>query len=57
MAYCAVCGTEVKDGYIFCPECGLNLSATSDVQSFHSYIGTYKICKHCREKMPEDAFY
>ena len=57
MAYCAECGTEVKDGYIFCPECGTNLSTTSDVQSFNSYFGTYKTCKYCREKMPEDAFY
>lgn len=57
MAYCAECGTEVKDGYVFCPECGTKLSENPDLQSFSSYSGKYKTCKNCGEKMPEDAFY
>lgn len=53
MAYCANCGTELQDGFEFCPECG---QAVSNKLS-STYTGKLKTCRNCGEQMPEDAFY
>ena len=53
MAYCANCGTELQEGYEFCPECGQAVSNNST----SAYNGKFKTCKNCGEQMPEDAFY
>ena len=50
MAYCANCGTELQEGYEFCPECGQAVSNNST----SAYNGKFKTCKNCGEQMPED---
>lgn len=53
MAYCANCGTELQNGFEFCPECG---QAASN-KSSGTYTVEFKTCRNCGEQMPEDAFY
>lgn len=59
MAYCINCGTEIKDGYEFCPECGCKVGSGNNGidMSVDSTDDKRKVCKHCGEKMPKDAFY
>lgn len=61
MSYCINCGTPLGQECNFCPECGISL--TSEFQENDTYeksgfiADKYRICKHCGEMMPEDAFY
>ncbi len=57
MSYCANCGTEIREGYEFCPECGVIAHSKSVSQDNVSYSEKYRACKKCGEQMPEDAFY
>ena len=57
MAFCIGCGTEIREGYEFCPECGMKISTDPTVHSFDSYGGKLKTCGNCGERMSEDAFY
>ena len=61
MPYCMKCGTETKEGYEFCPECGTMVSIDvigGEVNlNYRSDIDKYRICKICGKKVPEDVFY
>jgi len=57
MAFCTNCGTEIKEGYEFCPECGISLSERNEKQSEYATKDIMKKCRHCGEQMPEDSFY
>ena len=61
MAYCVNCGTEIKEGYEFCPECGkvISIDVTKEETNidYNSYMRKHRICKMCRKENPEDIFY
>lgn len=59
--YCVNCGTEIKEGYDFCPECGLSLlnemSGNNTSSDYEFATDKFKICRFCGERMPDDSFY
>lgn len=57
MSYCTNCGTEIREGYEFCPECGVGVYSKLKSQNANTYSEKYKVCKKCGEQMPEDSFY
>ena len=52
MAFCTNCGTEIKEGYEFCPECGISLSERNEKQSEYATKDIMKKCRHCGERYP-----
>lgn len=62
MAFCINCGKELLEGFEICPECGKKIDGEENEsheskRSFDDFAGKTKICKKCRETMPEDSFY
>lgn len=62
MAYCVNCGNEIKEDYVFCPECGFKVGGQLSVQdstpSLYSInAGPMIVCRKCGAKMPADAIY
>lgn len=58
--YCFNCGYKLDDEYEFCPECGNKVVKNAEQRNFDSYSNLttkYKVCRYCKEQMPEDSFY
>lgn len=50
MPFCVKCGTELKPGTKFCPNCGQKVSSEEDkAEAKESYVGKVRKCPNCGE--------
>lgn len=61
MQFCFSCGSELKEGFNFCPKCGVSLEVSSGISTppisneIVSESVTVKICEYCGEENPSTA--